>query len=59
MNPISLVVTWFQALVALGCFLIGPLPLNPPAETDADDEEEEKPKPKAKPKLKAKKIEDE
>jgi hypothetical protein len=61
MNPISLVVTWFQAIVALGCFFVGPLPINPPAHKDADDEEEEeeeKPKPKVKPKAKPKKIED-
>lgn len=59
MNPISLVVTWFQAFVALGCLFIGPLPINPPAEKGTDDEEEEdeeeeKPKPKPKPMPKAK-----
>jgi hypothetical protein len=72
MEPISLVVTWFQAIVALGCFFIGPLPINPPAAKDddagddEDDEEEEKPKPKPmskpaprpKPKPKPKKDED-
>lgn len=68
MNPISLVVTWFQLLVSLGCFFIGPLPINPPGEKETDDEaeddEEEKPKPKPKPmpkpkaKAKPKKVED-
>jgi hypothetical protein len=57
MNPISLVVTWFQALIALGCFFIGPLPINLSADNDSDDEEE-KPKPKVKPKAKPKKFED-
>jgi hypothetical protein len=62
MNPISLVVTWFQALVAFGCFFIGPLPINPPADKDADDQDEEKgemPKPKMKPKAKPTKADDE
>lgn len=62
-NPISLVVTWFQGLIGLCCLFIGPLPLNPPAEKNAEEdgeeeEEEEKPRPKAKAKPKTKKTAD-
>jgi predicted small lipoprotein YifL len=62
-NPISLAVTWFAAFIALGCFFIGPLPLNPPADKNAEDEEdeeeEEKPKPMPKAKVKPKPRKDE
>lgn len=38
MNPVSLLFSGLQFLVALASFFVGPLPLNPPQEDENEDE---------------------